>query len=266
MKAIELISIARNPENNDVVLGVFIICLLVVCATKYLFAKNFKTLKNKTEYLSFTDDNTTVFSFIINILMIILVSVLLVSHFDIKIANYPLGLPLRFLACFFVISFVMLMGFTYKDDALNMVQYGAVMRYKEIRRRLEREVCRFQEFSRFHLVDGHFYVAHIEPKSYLVVALGPIFADRMPSEDWMIVDDVHKEAVVHVKNSKYYLRKLTDEEFQRVLLTEKQNDEYTDLWKVFFDSIAIKERTNECCQNTLFPIWTRKHAVEFNKE
>lgn len=161
---------------------------------------------------------------------------------------------------------MMLMGFTYKEDALNMVQYGAVMRYKEIRRRLEREVCRFQEFSRFHLVDGHFYVAHIEPKSYLVVALGPIFADRMPSEDWMIVDDVHKEAVVHVKNSKYYLRKLTDEEFQRVLLTEKQNDEYTDLWKVFFDSIAIKERTNERCQNTLFPIWTRKHAVEFNKE
>lgn len=109
MKAIELISIARNPENNDVVLGIFIFCLLTICATKYLFAKNFKTLKNKTEYLSFTDDNTTVFSFIINILMIVLVSVLLVSHFDIKIANYPLALPLRFLACFFVISLVMLL-------------------------------------------------------------------------------------------------------------------------------------------------------------
>lgn len=108
MKAIELISIARNTENNDIVLGIFIVCLLTVCVIKYLFAKNFKTLKNKTEYLSFTDDNTTVFSFIINILMIVLVSVLLVSHFDVQIANYTLSLPLRFLGCFVVISVIML--------------------------------------------------------------------------------------------------------------------------------------------------------------
>ncbi len=108
MKAIELISIARNTENNDLVLGIFIVCLLTICATKYLFAKNFKTLKNKTEYLSFTDDNTTFFSFIINILMIVLVSVMLVSHFDINLANYKLNLPLQFLGCFVVISVVML--------------------------------------------------------------------------------------------------------------------------------------------------------------
>ena len=42
------------------------------------------------------------------------------------------------------------------------------------------------------------------------------------------------------------------------------DDEYTDLWKVFFETIAIKERTNSKCQNNLFPMWTRTHAVEFN--
>ena len=109
MKAIELISIARNTENNDIVLGIFITCLLIICVTKYLFAKNFKTLKNKTEYLSFTDDNTTIFSFIINILMIVLVSVLLVSHYDINLANFKLSLPLQFLGCFIVISIIMLL-------------------------------------------------------------------------------------------------------------------------------------------------------------
>lgn len=109
MKAIELISIARNTENNDIVLGVFIFCLLMVCLTKYLFAKNFKTLKNKTEYLSFTDDNTTVFSFIVNILMVVLISILLVSHFDVQISTFNYSLPIQLIACFIAISAIMLL-------------------------------------------------------------------------------------------------------------------------------------------------------------
>ena len=109
MKATDLISIARNPETNDIVLIILIVCLLIVCATKYLFAKNFKTLKNKTEYLSFTDDNTTIFSFIINILMIVLVSTLIVTHFDVRIASYNLSLPLRIFACFVIISAIMML-------------------------------------------------------------------------------------------------------------------------------------------------------------
>lgn len=108
MKATELISIARNTENNDTVFIILIVCLLIVCATKYLFAKNFKTLKNKTEYLSFTDDNTTVFSFIINIMMIVLISTLLVNHFNVQILDYALSLPLRIAACFVIISIIML--------------------------------------------------------------------------------------------------------------------------------------------------------------
>lgn len=157
---------------------------------------------------------------------------------------------------------MMLMGFNYGPHATEMVQYGVPMRFKEVRKRLGREINRFQEFSRFHAI-GNTYIAHIEPKSRLVMALGPIFEDRMPSEDWMIIDDVHKEAVVHPKNEQWYLRTFSDEEMESLMRTEDMNDEYTDLWKIFFDTIAIKERTNPRCQNTLFPKWTRKHAVEF---
>lgn len=160
---------------------------------------------------------------------------------------------------------MMLMGFTYGDSALEMVKYGAVMRYKEISKRLGREINRFQEIIRFHEINEQLYIAHIEPKSRIILALGPIFQDRMPSENWMIVDDVNKEAVVHVKNENFYHRRLSDEEMIRLSLTEKENDEYTDLWKTFFETIAIKERTNPVCQRTLFPIWARKHAVEFMK-
>lgn len=159
---------------------------------------------------------------------------------------------------------MLLLGFKYGTSALDMVQYEAVNRNRKIRGAFGKEVCRFQEFSRFHLVGNSLYVAHIEPKSRVALALGPIFSDRMPSENWMIVDDAHLEAVVHPANQSFYMQKLTEEELNRLLVSEQNNDEYTDMWKAFFDSIAIKERTNSRCQRNLMPLWTRKHAVEFN--
>lgn len=162
-----------------------------------------------------------------------------------------------------VIYHVLILGFAYGPEVLNMVAYKDVMRFGEISKRLEREVNRFQEIIRFHESGKGVYVAHIEPKSPLVVALGPIFQDRMPSEHFVIVDDVYKEAVIHPKDGECILKKLSDEEYTNLLQTEAKNDSYTDLWKVFFDTIAIKERENARCQRNHFPIWARKHAVEF---
>ena len=158
---------------------------------------------------------------------------------------------------------VMILGFNFGSEILNMVAYRDVIRNKEIYTRLSKEVCRFREILRFHEIRKELYVAHIEPKSRLVMALGPAFIDRMPSEYWIIVDDVHREAVIHPKNEDFFIKQLNDEEYQYLLLTEKDNDEYTDLWRTFFESIAIKERENARLQRNLFPLWSRKHAVEF---
>lgn len=162
-----------------------------------------------------------------------------------------------------VIYHLMMLGFKFGPQALDMYQYRDVMRYREIKKRIESEVCRFKEVLRFHEVSKDVYVAHIEPKSQLIMAMGPIFSDRMPSEHWMIIDDIHKEAVVHPSDSMFYIKQLSETEYKSLLETEEANDNYTDLWKLFFDSIAIKERKNTRCQNNLFPLWARKHAVEF---
>ena len=159
---------------------------------------------------------------------------------------------------------IMLLGFNYGPEVINMTQYRDIMRNREIYKRLSMEVCRFKEIVRFHQINSSMYVAHIEPKSKLLLSVGEAFADRMPSENWMIVDDVHSEAVIHPKDEEFFYRRLNKEEMDKLLLTEQNNDEFTDLWKVFFDSIAIKERENYRCQRNLFPLWTRKHTVEFN--
>lgn len=158
---------------------------------------------------------------------------------------------------------MLLLGFKFGNSALDMTQYEVVNRSRDIRKAYGTEVCRFTEFTRFHEIREGVYVAHIEPRSRVVTALGPKFTDRMPSENWMIVDDVHLEAVVHPKDEPFYIRRLSEEELDKLLFTESANDKYTDLWKIFFDSIAIKERENYECQRNHIPIWSRKHAVEF---
>ena len=157
----------------------------------------------------------------------------------------------------------MILGFAYGPSALEMVQYRDIMRNQLIRKRLGREVNRFQEIMRFHQI-GNVYVAHFEPKSRIAIALGPIFEDRMPSEHWMIIDDIHKEAIIHSKDQHFFMQHLSVEELERLKQTELINDEFTDMWAAFFNSITIEERINPSCQMNHFPLWARKHAVEFN--
>lgn len=177
---------------------------------------------------------------------------------------------------------MMILGFAYGESALDRVQYKDVFRHKDIAKRVGREANHFLEFLRFHELSNveptaintftaadplnaraSIFVAHIEPKSRIVPALANHFSDRMPSEHWMIIDDVHLEAVVHPKNQSFFFRKLSQNELDELIKTENANDEFTDLWRAFFNSIAIEQRRNPKCQNNLFPIWTRKHAVEF---
>lgn len=112
-------------------------------------------------------------------------------------------------------------------------------------------------------LNDRIYVAHIDPKSDVVIILAENFTDRMNCENWVIVDDTRKKAVIHPKLSNYYIRELTDDEMAALAETEKGEDYFTSLWKNYFESIAIKERANYVCQRTHFPLWMREHAVEF---
>ena len=154
-------------------------------------------------------------------------------------------------------------GFAADGSILRQYSNPHVIKLLEIRRRVSNEVHHFREFARFQSLDSQVYVSHLEPRSDVIMLVGTHFSDRMPSEHWMIIDDNRKTACVHPKDGENYLRYLTDEEFQTLRKTEEYEDEFTDMWKTFFHTISIKQRENYVCQRNLFPIWKRKHAVEF---
>ena len=154
-------------------------------------------------------------------------------------------------------------GFAAGGSILRQYSNPHVIKLLEIRRRVSNEAHHFQEFARFQSLDSKVYVCHLEPQNDVIMLVGNHFSDRMPSEHWMIIDDNRKTACVHVKDGENYLRYLTDEEFETLRQTESYEDEYTDMWKTFFHAISIEQRRNYICQRNLFPLWKRKHAVEF---
>lgn len=159
---------------------------------------------------------------------------------------------------------VLVLGFHFGACVSDMLQYKDVVRFYEIKKLVSKEVHCFREFLRFDQVDNKIYVAHFEPRSRVVMPVASYFADRMPSEYWMIIDDTHGEAIVHPKDEECYLRVLTDEEIQALSSTE-QEDFYTRLWRKYFHTMGIRQRKNKACQNNHFPLWMRKHVTEFRE-
>ena len=82
-------------------------------------------------------------------------------------------------------------------EVMVLEQYSNphVMRMLELRRKVGNESHHFNEFARFQSLDRKVYVSHLEPKSDVIMLVGRHFADRMPSEHWMIIDDNRKTDV-----------------------------------------------------------------------
>lgn len=165
-----------------------------------------------------------------------------------------------------VIYRFLILGFAYGGKVLSMLSYPAVMRMMQLQRNVGNEAHYFREFMRFAAIEGGVYAAHFEPKNNVLISVAGHFQDRMPSEHWLIVDDTRSLAAIHPRNEDFYIRMLTEKEMDALSETEKYQDEFTKLWFTFFDSIGIRERENPKCQRNLFPLWLRKHAVEFMRD
>lgn len=154
-------------------------------------------------------------------------------------------------------------GFTVGPGVTACLTEEPVMRITEIARRVTNESHKFREFVRFNRTEEGVLCSVIDPKSNVVTLLAPHFADRMISENWMIVDQKRKLAVIHPADQEWYLRQMEEEEFERIMGIDRDHEEYACLWKTFFDHIAISQRKNPRCQRNFLPKWYRTNMTEF---
>lgn len=130
------------------------------------------------------------------------------------------------------------------------------------------EAGRWREFLRFQVQENGLLTAVIEPKGRVLTFIMPHFADRFPMEDFIIYDKTHDQAGIHRKRSGWFLAEHLNRDYPEYteFLTKVTSEEaqMQELWRIFFHTIAIKERENPALQRQLLPKWCRKHMTEWN--
>ena len=156
-------------------------------------------------------------------------------------------------------------GFTMGAKVCGAMQLPSVQRIFEIKRAVYNEGHFFKEFLRFQEVrqEPPLLFAIFEPKHQVVAIVTEHFADRFRDEWFIIYDKTHGEASFHQPGAGWEIRLLEPEEAIRLEGLAEQQEEYVDLWKIFFENIAIQERKNAALQRNLMPLHYRKHVTEF---
>ena len=154
-------------------------------------------------------------------------------------------------------------AFAMGAKVLDLLQLPAVYEVFRLNRYVAREQHHYVEFTRFSQMEGNILVGKIAPRNNVTVLVARHFADRMPSENWILYDCGRKLAAVHQADRGWMMVHADSEQWQRYM--EKATDEkaYENLWKTFHQAIAIEARANYQCQRNLLPLRFRPMMTEF---
>lgn len=161
-----------------------------------------------------------------------------------------------------ILRFIVL-GLSYGRETLKMLQNPAVYEIFQMNRYVGNEAHFLVEFMRFEKLKSGVYYGKVGPENQVLELVAYHFADRFPDMDWMIYDEKHSAAAVHAGNGRWVIRKPVSADEIANWKGIESRDIYTDMWKTFFDTIAIEERRNPRCQRNMLPLRYRKYMTEF---
>ncbi len=151
-------------------------------------------------------------------------------------------------------------AFRIGPGVIDMLTDSYTAKICELKRAVSNEACRYREFVRFEELDNGVLAGRIAPTYNIIAMIANHFADRMPCENWIIIDTSRNLSVVHVSGKGYILT--TDISEDSLFNTHSYSDDednFQSLWKRFFDTIAIKERINPKLQRNLMPLKCRTY-------
>lgn len=120
------------------------------------------------------------------------------------------------------------------------------------------EVHRLFGLLRFSVLEGEVLYAVLEPDHDVLEFLADHFTDRYKNEPFIIHDKKRNKALV-AQGGEWFITDFTESNLPH--FSQKEN-EYRALWKKYFQTIAIKERTNPRCQKNFMPVRYWKHLTE----
>lgn len=158
----------------------------------------------------------------------------------------------------------LVLGFYYGPDITSHLSNEVVGSVFKINRYVNNEVHHLLGFVRFSQHESGLLTSVIHPKNNVLSLITPHFADRLPMERFVIFDENRSIAALHLPGKPWIMAELPELD-QGLGSVSPKMDEYSDLWKTFFEHIAIKERINPKLQRNNLPLRFRGDMTEFSE-
>lgn len=162
-----------------------------------------------------------------------------------------------------VIYRFVILGLHYGGKIITNYSNPTVEAIFEMNRAVGNEVHHYLGFLRFSELKNRVLYAKLNPKNNVITLLAPHFADRLPSENWIIHDEVRELAIVHQVGEGWVQIDTSEVDFASLGKIGTEEEQMEQLWKAFVDAIAISERTNYQLQRQNLPIRFRGNMTEW---
>lgn len=197
-----------------------------------------------------------------------------------KISDYALRMVYRaFLSDmpgkeYAILRYVVL-GFRTGPSVGSLHARTEVHALEDLVRKVGNERERMLQFVRFEVMEAagaaedtpavQILYARIEPTCDVLAMIAHHFAERF-SHDPLIIHDIGRNKAVFAYERDWYVTDFDGTHLPdgTAILQSEDERSYQELWRTYFDHIAIKERINPRCQKNHMPVRYWKHLTEVN--
>lgn len=149
-------------------------------------------------------------------------------------------------------------GFLIGSEINNMLNIDYVMQTNLMKKKSLFECHRLKGLLRFIELGNNIYYSKIHPDNNILEPLGQHFIKRLPNQKFIIHDQ--NRNIIFIYDKKQY--KIIDASNLNISNISNDEKKYQELWKMFFNTISIKERKNSRCQMQYMPKKYWKDLIE----
>lgn len=152
----------------------------------------------------------------------------------------------------------LMLGFKIGRSANNYLTDKFVFTVSALSQNVSRETDKLMGFMRFSVMDGGVQYCRFSPENNILPLVLPHFISRFPTIPLVIHDTSHRLLGIYDTKEKYII---SDEGFSPPDKTENEAD-FEKMWKLFYDTVGIKERKNPKLMKQLMPARYFRHYWE----
>lgn len=151
-------------------------------------------------------------------------------------------------------------GFRFGASVNERLSISIVTFIHDAKKRVKNEAHQYLGFIRFQELTGDIFYSEINPKCNILPLIANHFKKRFSNMPWLIHDKERSLCLVYNGKSCY----ITPIESAPMITLSQNESKYANFWKIFYNTIEIKERQNENCRMTHMPKRFWNNLLEMN--